>query len=628
MFRSFGPLTVTIGSRPVAVQSGRQRALLTALLLGDGQVVSADRLAECVWSRDVPGSAHQLIHTHIWRLRQLLSAEAKRLATWPPGYLLTAQAGEYDVADFLCQVRAGRAALALGQPETAATTLAVALALWQGEPFADVPPHDYFEQVALGLAEERLAAKEDWFEAQLLLGHSAALIADLPALVREHPLRERLVCQLMLAFYRNGRQSEALAAFHRLRTALADELGIDPGRETQVRFESVLRGDPSLDQPHPDRALAARPAGPSADGSAAAGGRTVTPGPAGTRRRPAQLPADVPGFTGRSRALGWLDQLIRGASAPVTAVISGTAGVGKTALAVRCAQLAAGQFPDGQLYVDLHGWSAASPLRPAAALGQLLRGLGLPAAQVPPDPDEAASLYRSMVCGQRILVLLDNARDADQVRLLLPGAPGCPAVITSRSRMTGLIATHGAHRLDLPPLGDEDASALLGTMLGRRRAAAEPQAVRELARLCGYLPLALRIAAAKADSQPAVPISDCVAELRHVSMLARLQIDGDELAGFRVAIGHSYAALSPAEQRWFRRLGAAAHPDLTIGSIAELIGLPLDHARWLAERLAEAQLLQHAGSGRFRLPDLTREFARELDGEAEGARQHGCRGLT
>jgi DNA-binding SARP family transcriptional activator len=606
MFRSFGPLTVTIEHRSVVVSSGRQRAMLTALLLRDGHVVSADHLAECVWGRHVPASSRRLIHTLVWRVRQVLGREAERLATRPPGYLLTASAEEYDVADFLRRVRAGRAALAREDPETAASTLAGALALWRGEPFADVPPHDEFAQVALALAEARSTAREDWFEAQLRLGDGGALIAELAALVRENPLRERLVSQLMLALYRGGRQSEALAAFHRLRSSLAEEMGIDPGQEIRDRYEAVLRADPSLEEPRRRVTAVLRPRGGSAP---AAGGPADGPH---TRWCPAQLPADVPGFTGRGGTLEQLDGLITATSEPVTAVISGTAGVGKTAMAVHWARRISGLFPDGQLYIDLHGWSPVPPLRPVEALGQLLRGLGLPAPRVPDEPNEAAALYRSMISGKRILTLLDNARDADQVRLLLPGTHTCPVLITSRCRLTGLIATHGAHRVDLSALDAADASSLLGRLLGPQCVAAEPEAVTELARLCGYLPLALRVAAAKVNRRSRTPVADCVAELGNLDILARLQIDGDELAAVGVAIGRSYAALSPEEQRLFRLLGVREDPVFTMHSAAELTSTPPHHVQRLAERLAEAQLIEPAGPGRFRFHHLVHVYAREI----------------
>jgi tetratricopeptide (TPR) repeat protein len=354
---------------------------------------------------------------------------------------------------------------------------------------------------------------------------------------------------------------------------------------------------------------------------------------------PAQLPADVAGFTGRTEHLAHLDALLTPdgdgrtedgqAQTVVISAIGGTAGVGKTALAVHWAHRVAGRFPDGQLHVNLHGWSSSPPVQPIQALAQLLAGLGVAADKVPVDVDQAAALYRSLLAGRRVLVVLDNARDPAQVRPLLPGSAGCLVVITSRDRLAGLVASHGARRLALDVLPAEEAVDLIGGIIGRQRLDAEPQAAAELARVCGLLPLALRIAAANLVCHPDWPVAGYVARLRAGDRLAELAVDGDPQAAVQVAFDSSYASLDADAQRLFRVLGLVPGTDVTAPAAAALAGLPTGDAARLLERLAGAHLLEPRAPGGFGLHDLLRAYARqraELE-ESERERQQALERL-
>jgi tetratricopeptide (TPR) repeat protein/DNA-binding XRE family transcriptional regulator len=338
-----------------------------------------------------------------------------------------------------------------------------------------------------------------------------------------------------------------------------------------------------------------------------------------------QLPMDVAGFTGRADSLTWLDRLLTaGAETAATVVISaigGTAGVGKTALAIHWAHQIRADFPDGQLYVNLRGYAPAPPMRSVEALAHFLHALGIAAEQVPVELEEAAALYRTLLTDKRILVVLDNARDAEQVRPLLPGSSGCLVVVTSRDRLAGLVATHGAHRLGLDVLAPSEAVVLLAHILGEERVAAEPQATAAVAEACGFLPLALRIAAANLLDQPQDSIADYVSRLRAGDRLGELAVDGDPQAAVGVAFDTSYATLDPQAQRLFRSLGLIPGPDVTAPAAAALTGMQRPAVEQVLDRLAGAHLLEPRAPGRFGFHDLLRLYARQRseaeDSEAE-----------
>jgi DNA-binding SARP family transcriptional activator/tetratricopeptide (TPR) repeat protein len=590
-----GPLKVIDGDRQV-VLTGRRRTVLAVLLANAGQVVSLEYLVDAVWDGGPPATARRQIQNDISALRRVLSgggARATAVVSDGHGYRLLPRPGELDVQVFADRVSEALELAGRGEYVAAAAGLRVALGLWRGPALLGLSGRA-IEAAAVRLDEQRLAAAEDCFDLELGLGKQRELVGELAELVAAHPLRERLVGQLMRALHGSGRQSEALAAYDRLRTQLADELGLEPGSPLQQLHVAILRNDPAIDPP--------------AEASAAAGGSGAAPAP------PAQLPADVPGFTGRADHLRRLDELIperagRAANAVVITAIAGTAGIGKTALAVHWGHRVRGHFPDGQLYINLRGFAVdAPPVRPVEALTHLLRSLGEPAERIPADVQTAAGRYRSLLADRQLLVVLDNAVNADQVRPLLPGSPGCLVLVTSRDRLTGLIARDGAGSLTLDVLTPEEAHTLLAAILGPGRVAAAAAATAELARICSYLPLALRVAAANLTSHPWPSIADYVTALSG-DRLNALDVDGDEQTGVRRAFDLSYRTLPPDTQRVFRLLGLVPGPDVTVEAAAALAATSTAHARRQLDRLVTVHLIDHPVLGRYTSHDLLREYA-------------------
>jgi DNA-binding SARP family transcriptional activator len=583
-FRVLGPLQIGDGRRWSTIRAAQQRVVLAVLLADAGRVVSADRLMAELWGDDLPRTALNTVHGYVAQLRKLLGP-AQALHTRGHGYVLEAGADELDARVFEDLADAGQRDLAEGRLSTGAGRLAEALALWRGPALHDVPASPSVVAEAERLEQRRLTALEARLGAELALGRHAETVDELRRLVAEHPLREQLRCRLMLAMYRCGRRAEALDVYRAGRALLVAELGVEPGPELRELERAVLADD----------------LGPA--------------GPVAVRVTPAQVPADVPGFTGRQAALAELDDLAAGQ--PVV-TIAGTAGVGKTALAVRWAHHARDRFRDGRLYVDLRGYSTDPPLRPVDALARFLHALGVPAEQVPTDVDEAAALYRSLLAERRILVLLDNAHHPDQVRPLLPGAPGCLALVTSRDALTGLVARDGARSLRLGVLSAAEADALLAHLLGPGRAGEDRT---ELAGLCARLPLALRITAANLAASPHRTVAAHAAELRAGNRLAALQVDGDAQAAVRAAFDLSYAALPDEARGLFRLLGLVPGPDTGANGVAVLAGTTTAGAERLLATLIAAHLVEHTGSGRYRCHDLLRLYARERgeqdDTEAE-----------
>jgi len=522
-----------------------------------------------------------------------------------------ADASDLDARWFAHLLAAGRGALRAGQPERAAALLADALGLWRGRALVDVPATLAVEAEAARLEEQRLAALEARIDADLACARHAVLIPELRKLVLDYPLRERLWGQLVLALYRSGRQADALSAYREIHQLLEAELGVEPGAALRRLHQRILSADAALDAP-----------------ARSAPGARATPAPV-----PRQLSADVAGFTGRGEHLRRLGQLLggdgQGPAALVIAAIVGTAGVGKTALAVHWAHQVAGRFADGQLYVDLRGVARRPPLPPAEALAQLLRALGVPAAQVPPELEEAAGTYRSLLAGRRVLVVLDNAASPDQVRPLLPGSPTCLVVVTSRNQLRGLVAKDDARLLTLDVLGRDEAAALVGRVIGDARVRAEPAATAELARLCAHLPLALRIAGANLADHPGQPIADYTAELAEGDRLAKLVVGGDEQTAVRSSLDLSYQRLAPPERRLFRLLGLVPGPDVSAAAAAALAGTTPERAELVLDRLALAHLLARRAPGRFAVHDLLRLYAidRALREESEQEREVATRRL-
>jgi DNA-binding SARP family transcriptional activator len=617
-FGLLGPLLVRVGRKPVRVSAGKQRVLLATLLVRANQVVAVDDLSETVWDGSPPESARVTLQNYVKRLRQALGpAGHQRIATRPAGYLIEAASEELDLTRFGQLQAAGRAAARAGAWDNASAQLSEALLLWRGPPLADVPSLVLTRAEVPRLAEMRLDALEARIDADLHLGRHREVIAELQSLVAAEPLRERLHELLMLALYRSGQRAAALDAYRRAWRQLVDRVGIEPGPGLRELNQRILRSDPAL-QPAP-------PA-PSAPAPQLAPAGTSPAGPAAPR--PAMLPGAVSGFTGRARELESLSAMLvhssdrschpdlsnpGTASAPVViTAIAGTAGVGKTALAVHWARQAAGQFPDGQLYVNLRGFGpSADPLPAAEALREFLDALHVPAAQVPAGLEARQALYRDLLAGQRVLILLDNARDPAQVRPLLPGTPGALVLITSRSELTGLIAADGARPLTLDVLTDTEAHQLITERIGAARVAAEPAAVDELIELCARLPLALAITAARAAAQPCFPLAALAAELRD----ARCRLDalstGEDATDVRAVLSWSYQNLPPPAARLFRLLAIHPRPDITAPAAASLAALTLPEARAQLRELTRCHLLAEPAPGRYVCHDLLRAYAAE-----------------
>ncbi|MGH3157312.1 MAG: BTAD domain-containing putative transcriptional regulator, partial [Streptosporangiaceae bacterium] len=591
-FCLLGPLLVRSG--PVVVAPpGKQRAVLAALLLNVGRVVSVDELTDTLWGHNPPPSARVTTQNHVMRLRKTLGHPAgSRVSTQPPGYQIRVDDGELDITRFEAHLAAARVAARASAWETAAAQARAGLALWRGEPLADVESEALARRELPRLGELRLLAVETRIDADLHLGRHGEVIAELRQLAITEPLREQLHALLMLALYRDGRLADALAAYQRARDVLVTELGVEPGPRLRRLHQQVLAADPEL--------TATAPAARIVNNSE----RTV----------PRQLPACVPHFAGRAKELAALNRLLdqNGTQAVVISAIGGTAGVGKTALAIHWAHQVVQRFPDGQLYVNLRGYDPGQPMPAADALAGFLGALGIAGDDMPRGLDERSALYRSLLADRRMLVVADNAGSVQQVRPLLPGTPGCVAVVTSRDSLAGLVARDGAQRLDLDLLPSGDAVALLRTLIGER-VDAEPRAAVTLADYCSRLPLALRVAAEFAVTRSAISLANLVGDLANQQRrLDLLEVDGDPGTAVRAVFSWSYRRLDASTARAFRLLGL--HPGLELDSYtaAALTGTTVEAAHQIVGQLARAHLIHPAGPGMHGMHDLLRAYAREL----------------
>jgi DNA-binding SARP family transcriptional activator/Tfp pilus assembly protein PilF len=604
--RVLGPVEVVGPAGPAQLVGVRQRAVVALLALRVGTVVPQWRLVDALWADDPPRTAVKSLHSYVARVRQALEACGLPdvVVTRESGYALMLPADAVDAWRFEDLARLGRAELDTAAAR-AADHLREGLALWRSEiALADAEPTGWGAAEVARLAEVRLTAIEDQWTAQLRLGRHAAAVGEVERLLVAHPLRERMVGLLMLARYRCGQQAEALDAYQRLRARLADELGVDPGPELAALHTRILRREPDLDPAEPaDRAGVAMPV-------------------------PAQLPARVGHFAGRTRELATLDRLLADAPGDDAgiAVVPGPAGVGKTALAVQWAHAVADRFPDGQLFLDLRGHDARAALTPAEALAHLLRSLGVPADRIPADQAECAGLYRSLMNGKRILVVLDNAPAADRIVPLIPASTANRVVVTGRSSMTALATRHAVLPVVLDVLTDGEAVDLLVNVLGSRPVAEDPAAAAEVARLCGGLPLALRIAAAKLVGHPERRIRDVVTELAGANRLDVLAVDGDSRS-VRTVLASAYRELSAPAARVFRLLGLHPGPTFDAHVAAALAGIPLAEASAAVTELAAVHLATPAGRSRYRCHDLVRLFARqcaEIDEPPRGRVEAGA----
>ncbi|MFF6803590.1 BTAD domain-containing putative transcriptional regulator [Streptomyces sp. NPDC012616] len=595
-FDVLGPVRARRGEEQLATGGPQQRALLAALLLREGRTATAGELIDALWGEDPPSQALAAVRTYASRLRKAL--DPGTLVSESGGYAVRGLGeGALDLAraqEFAAEADKARAAGDLGR---ARETLNRALGLWDGETLAGVPG-PYAEAQRVRLEEWRLGLLESRLDMDLEQGCHAEAVSELTALTAAYPLRERLRELLMLALYRSGRQAEALAVYADTRRLLAEELGVDPRAGLRELQRRILQADPEL----------AEPSAPAAE-------------PAVVRVRPAQLPATVPDFTGRAAFVAELSEVLAaaggGGAGGVMAVsaLAGIGGVGKTTLAVHVAHRARPVFPDGQLYVDLQG-AGARAAEPETVLGAFLRALGTAESAVPDSLEERAALYRSLLDGRRILVLLDNARDAAQVRPLLPGTEGCAALVTSRVRMVDLA---GAHLVDLDVMSPDEALALFTRIVGEERVASEREAALDVVAACGFLPLAIRIAASRLASRRTWTVSVLAAKLADERRrLDELQA-GDLAVKATFELG--YGALEPAQARAFRLLGLADGPDISLRAAAAVLDLPPEEAEDLLESLVDTSLLESAAPGRYRYHDLVRLYARacaERDEQASG----------
>lgn len=577
-FRVLGPVEV-IGPEGLAdLQGARQRAVLGVLALHAGAVVPRERLVDVLWDDDPPRTAVKSLHSHVARVRQALSGCGLPgvLRTSATGYVLHVDAISVDAHRFERSVRG-----LSGDADIVAKQSRDALALWRGDAFGDAMLTGWGIAEINRLHELRLTAFEHLWDAELRRGRHAEAVVELERLLVAHPHRERLVGLYMLALYRSGRQVDALDAYRGLKDLLADDLGVDPGPELSTLYIEILRQDRKLDIPAP---IAGNPV-------------------------PAQLPARPGHFTGRQAELSILDDSLAAQEPPIVMVF-GPAGMGKTALAVQWAHRIAPHFPDGQLFLDLRGHDSDTAMPATQALTHLLLGLGVPDDRIPTGTIEKAGLYRSLVHGKRVLIVLDNCGDAEDVLPLVPGSATCLLLVTSRRALGALAVRHAVRGLGIDALDQEAARSLLTRVVGAARVDREPAAAARLAELCGGMPLALRIAAAKLLVHSERRIADLVDELAGGDPLAVLSVPGDSRSVHGV-LASAYRALSPPAERMFRLLSQFPGPTFHTELAAALCGLPPASARSIVDELAATHLITGLGNGHYRFHDLIRLFAHQ-----------------
>ena len=564
--RVFGPLAVTFDGAALEIRSLMQRGLLGLLALHAGRTVVRDEIARVLWEGDPPQAYQGLLHTYVARLRRLPGLR-DAVVSAGGGYALRCEA--VDVLRFEALARTGLAGRAVD-------VLRSALDAARGPVLADLADCLRTHPAAVALAARRVEVALAYAD----VAPPGAAVDALQAIAVEESLHEGVHAKLMTALAAAGRRAQALALYTEIRTRLREELGVEPGELLARAHAGILRQ------------------------------RVAPRSPV-----PAQLPAAVTHFTGRSAQLAGLDACLAPGGDTALAVITGTAGVGKTGLAVEWGRRAAGRFPDGQLFVSLHGYSHVGPVAPAAALRAILQSLGVAADRIPDQEDAAAALYRSTLAARRLLIVLDNARSPDQVRPLLPGAPTCAVLVTSRDRLDGLAARDGAHRIDLDVLSPAEAVELLKRILGAHRA----DAVGELAEACARLPLALRIAAAHLQARPAVPVAQYAGLIRTGALADTLSLGGDRQSDIRSTFRLSYRALAEPDRELFRLLGLVPGADFAPDAAAALADITAGDADRRLDRLAAAHLVSRPRPGRFALHDLLHAYARSLIPEGPSA---------
>ncbi|MDH6119209.1 DNA-binding SARP family transcriptional activator [Kitasatospora sp. GAS204A] len=656
-FTVLGPPRVWSGDVELELGPPKQRALLALLLVHAGQPVEFSEIVDVLWGEEPPHSAANVVHRHVGALRKLLEP---RPASGEHGSPVLRSSGTYrlpvdpeslDLAHFRALVERAHRARAAGTPAAAVELLTQALALRHGVTAAGIPAQVRAHPAFTSIDREYLGVVRNAAQVALEAGRAGRILPALQDAAERNPLEEGLQAHLMKALAVTGQQAEALEVYRRVRSQLAEQLGVDPGPELLDAHRQVLHGAP------PARATAPGQTAPghtspehTADAAAGPAGGPApvdAPSPAAPATRPAQLPAALAGFTGRSAELALLQALLPGqvengrlengqaaSGRPGTVVISainGMAGVGKTTLAVHLAHRIADRFPDGQLYANLRGFDPAGLV---PSVSEVLRGflhaLGEPPQRVPAGADEQAALYRSLLAGRRMLIMLDNARSPQQVRPLLPGAPGSLVIVTSRDQLHGLIASEGAHPLSLGPFSPEEARDALVQRLGAARVAAEPQAVELIIELCGRLPLALAVVAARAATRPEFPLASIAAELRSSHGSLDAFTGTDPSTDVRTVFSWSCELLTPEARQLFRLLALHPGPDFTVPAAANLAGLPAGRAATLLDELGQAHLVTAPTPGRYALHDLLHAHARELSlaYDDERTRQAALRRMT
>lgn len=644
-FSLLGPVSVTTGpsAAPVELPLGpaKRRSVLAMLLLRPNSTVSVEQLISSLWEDEPPAHARTVIQGHVSRLRAALSEggaghHGVELTTHSSAYLLRVPETLIDTQRFDQLVAHARPEAA---PRDAVQLLSQALGLWRGPALTGTVASPPFAAAAHALEERRLTAVEALARAHGALGEYERAAGVLHPAALANPLREGLIAALMLVLYRTGRQSDAIGWFHRTRQLLADDLGVDPGERLRSAYQEILRAGPAADGPR-----GGAPGGPGQGGHAGHGAQPVPSPPAHPVSVPANVsaPAPVPellprppaGFLGRNTELAELTRLALPDSGPGHApggypheggitLVTGPAGVGKTGLVVHWGHAHPAAFPDGRLFADLRGFSGGEAVAPAEVLREFLYAMGTPPEQIPSSPEAASALYRSLVGRRRMLVVLDNAGSSAQVRPLLPGGPHCATLVTSRSRLDGLIATDSARPVRLHALGTEDGVALLGALLGPGRVAEDPDAARELVALCDGLPLALRAASAQLMARPRWRLARLATALRDERR--RLPLLSAEDTGVAAALRNSVARLSADDAELLRALGAGFAREVNTAEAAALSGADPELIQDSLERLAEMHLLDEEATNRYVMSDLVKLFA-QGDGSGRGEAPAGAPG--
>jgi DNA-binding SARP family transcriptional activator len=617
-FALLGPVRGWLDGAELQLGSPDQRAVLAFLLLREGRPATAGEIIDAVWGDDAPRSVQGVLRTYVYRLRRSFS----RLPGGGPliesvggSYALSAAGESVDVRVFQQRVAAGRRARQEGDPARAAVLLGEGLGLWQGTPLSGIRGL-YADRQRERLEQLHDEAREEYFAADVERGAHREVIAALTQAVADSPLRERLRELLMLALYRSGRQAEALEVYSDAYRVLDEELGVAPGTALRELHGAILRADPGLDLPADAPGLA----GPARAGfEAVARGRAVAGGVAAATRT---LPRDVASFTGRQQELEQLAQAAAEAGGVVAIhAIGGMAGIGKTAFAVHAAHRLADRFPDGQMFLPLHGHTPGQqPVDPEDALASLLLTAGVAPGQIPPGLQARMGLWRDRLAGRQLLLILDDAVDSRQVEPLLPGAGGSLVLVTSRRHLSAL---EGATAVSLDMLPPGEAAGLLVRLAGRAGLGPDHPGVAELTGLCGYLPLAIGMAARQLHHHPAWPVAGRAAEL--AAARDRLQLMATENVSVAAAFDLSYADLTGEQRRLFRRLGLHPGAEFDAYAAAALDGTGLAEARRGLEALYDQYLLTEPARGRYRMHDLIREHARALtarddpDGDRDAA---------